>query len=364
MEQDMERRRREWQSEIDKMSTDFFQMRTDKDRTFGTIPNKMSISGGRADGKAIIEKDQHGNPVFRASFNVEDFKPEEVNVKLDAHKITVQAKHEEKGGGKSVSREYSRELHIPNEIDPMALQCKIGNDGILTVEAPLPVPEYDKGMSPPLSKPSVSSSPNISGPSFQTLPSSGPSSGPTSSQPFLKQTLSDSAYTLPPSKAQSMSFRNSPPPPPPPSATPHHVSTATHFTSGPTTSSAFQPAAAAPPYSASRTAAPPGTATPPGTASPATVGSEKMYKIEIDIEDFCPEELTVKTQDNKLSINARREINTGNRKSTKEISREFVIPTNVDPMMVKAFFTDGGKLVVEAPYINTTDCGGSTLTGR
>jgi hypothetical protein len=45
-------------------------------------------------------------------FDVHEYRPEEVSVKMDAHKIMVSAKHEAKQGGSSVSREYSREVRF------------------------------------------------------------------------------------------------------------------------------------------------------------------------------------------------------------------------------------------------------------
>ncbi|ESP04166.1 hypothetical protein LOTGIDRAFT_136700, partial [Lottia gigantea] len=101
------------------------------------IPERTSaVSSVRDDGKAVIEKDDRGNPVFRVRFDVSDYKPDEVNVKMDSNKMQVHARHEQKDGGKSVSREFSREINIPREIDPMSLQCAISKEGVLCVEAP------------------------------------------------------------------------------------------------------------------------------------------------------------------------------------------------------------------------------------
>jgi HSP20 family molecular chaperone IbpA len=76
-----------------------------------------------------------------------------------------------------------------------------------------------------------------------------------------------------------------------------------------------------------------------------------QFRLEIDIEDFKPEELTVKTQDKRVLVCARRQVVQGNRASTRELSREHTIPDTVDPLTIKAFFTDTGKLIVEAPYV-------------
>ncbi|ESP04167.1 hypothetical protein LOTGIDRAFT_69271, partial [Lottia gigantea] len=85
------------------------------------------------------------------------------------------------------------------------------------------------------------------------------------------------------------------------------------------------------------------------------INKESNFKVEIDIEDFAPEELTVKTLDKKVVVSGRREVKEANRSSTKELSREYNIPETVDPITVKAFFTDGGRLIVEAPYKTNTN---------
>ena len=149
MEKDMERRRQEWEDEIERMRSDFFQLKPNANGKLDALSDKMSVKDTMDDTKTVIEKDHNGRPVFRARFNVHEYKPEEVNVKMEANKIIVYAKHEEKDGHKSVSREFSREVNIPNEVDPMALQCTISKDGILTVEAPMPVPGYQPITEPP-----------------------------------------------------------------------------------------------------------------------------------------------------------------------------------------------------------------------
>jgi HSP20 family molecular chaperone IbpA len=61
-------------------------------------------------------------------------------VKTVDNKLLVHAKHEEKGEGKSVYREYNREFLLPQGTDPESIKSSLSKDGILTVEAPLPQP--------------------------------------------------------------------------------------------------------------------------------------------------------------------------------------------------------------------------------
>ncbi|XP_014780635.1 major egg antigen [Octopus bimaculoides] len=284
MTRDMDRRRREWENEIENVRKGFFSLKPNGkfdniasrlgDVDFGVGSSiasgiKPGVCGDFDDATGIIEKDANGRPVFKVRFDVRDFKPEEVNVKMDVDKMQVHAKHESKTGGSSVSREYSRSVNIPKDIDPMNLQCTMSNDGILSIEAPLPLPEY--------------------------------------------AALNDS-----PSRG-SIGSAMSPPP-----------NSAAHSTS--INNSATRP-----------------------------VIEEKKYKDEIDIEDYNPEEITVKTLDKKLVITARREEKIGNRTTTKNMSKESTIPDNVDPLSVKAFFAENGRLLIEAVYKSDPRCG-SPLT--
>lgn len=276
MQRDMDRRRKEWESEIERMRKDFFTLKpTGK---LDTLSDNYSsrYSDQLDDAKGIIERDHNGQPVFRVRFDVKNFKPEEVNVKTDSHNVQVQARHESHEGGSKITREYNREVAVPKEVDPMALQCTMTPDGYLFLEAPMPVPQYSQIHDVNSSRIQAAPSPRYQSTTINTSSASSPR-----------------VHTLD-----------------------------SHFSPSPT-------------YARSQ---------------PVSVETEKKYKVEVDIEDFKPEDLTVKTVDKKLLVSAKREERIGNRSSTKEMSREFQLPDMVDPTTVKAYFSDNGKLLVEAPY--------------
>ena len=448
--------------------------------------------------------------ILQVRFNMKDYNPEEVNVKMDSSKIMVSARHEEKSGGSTVSREYSREVNIPRDVDPLALQCTLNPDGYLVVHAPLPVPGYpsvkDAGAPtrPENSSTVVSSSSSYySSPSgglnkmssFQTSSSSSTTSSggrpqlqPQSSLPAyfqhqqpqqhlhhqqqqqqqqqVKTHVLNQQHTSPPSSTQhnsnnvsmhsnsinslnsnssnssakhantsfpssraesiheevlghpdhvvpaykpppdlskldlldsastsnsSHQMRSSPippalrqaQPPPAPSPTPssssasHHQQQQQHSAS-PAASTFHNPSAfpAPPPFSSSPLVPPPAFSAPPPfsalnasfptgplfpdsttqvnqLSTPQVTSHDGKFQLTMPIEDFKPEELTVKTQDGKVVICASRKVKDGNRSQSSEMSREHSLPNNVDPLTVKAFFTDTGNLIVEAPFIRS-----------
>lgn len=336
MERDLERRRREWEDEIERMRKDFFTLKPEDNGRMDAIGDRFKMGGNNLtdEARGVVEKDENGRPVFRVRFNVNSYKPEEVSVKIDSNKLMVHAKHEEKSDNKSVSREYNREVDIPREIDPIGLQCCMSTDGILTVEAPMPTPQYG------------------------AIKDNG-ARGPQYEAPLQSSVASQARNTPPPVPPQQM---NQPPPPPPTSQQQQqqkHSSTFTTFLSGApsqpqpakfqTTQPMVPPPPQSPPYASHQQIQ---QQQAPGSFS-AVQESDRKFKVDVDIEDFAPEELSVKTVDKRLVISARREEKLGNRTSTKELNREIYLPDTVDPYSVKAFFSDNGKLIVEAPYVRS-----------
>lgn len=341
MERDLERRRREWEDEIERMRKDFFTLKPDEGR-LEKLSDKFKMGDNLIDdARGVIEKDQNGLPVFRCRFNVQSYSPEEVNVKMDTNKVIVNARHEEKSDNKSVSREYSREVDIPRDVDPMTVQCSISTDGVLTVEAPMPTPQYS----------AIKDAGRPQQPRIENVIHSSSSSS-----------VSSARNTPPP----QVPIQQPPPPPgppppgPPPTTQPLHSSTFTTFLSGAPPKGQVQGQVPPPQQVVGSSTTSPtlqtsmkSTVTDSGSSYSTMQDSDRKFKVDVDIEDFGPEELTVKTVDRKLCITARREEKIGNRTSTKELNREIHLPDTIDPYAVKAFFSDTGKLIIEAPYVRS-----------
>jgi len=77
--------------------------------------------------------------VLKLRFDVSQYAPEEIVVKTVDNKLLVHAKHEEKSETKSVYREYNREFLLPKGVNPETIRSSLSKDGVLTVDAPLPL---------------------------------------------------------------------------------------------------------------------------------------------------------------------------------------------------------------------------------
>lgn len=141
MHERMERRRKEWEEEVERMRRDFFRLKPSETRR-GSSDNLLDGSRNLSD--IFYDDRKPGDKRFRVSFDVSQFSPEEISVRAHDQKLLVYARHEEKSDGKSMSREFSRNIDIPRHVDADKLQCTLSNDGILQIEAPVPAPAYDR----------------------------------------------------------------------------------------------------------------------------------------------------------------------------------------------------------------------------
>ncbi|KAL3841362.1 hypothetical protein ACJMK2_019520 [Sinanodonta woodiana] len=133
METRMERRRKEWDDEFEKIRNEFFHLKP------GLAERRASTIGlDKIDSlKTVYEQDAQGNQRFKVRFDVSEFKPEEIQVKVQENKVIVYARQEVHSNKSSVSREYSRQVDIPPNVDQERLNCILSKDGILTVDGPV-----------------------------------------------------------------------------------------------------------------------------------------------------------------------------------------------------------------------------------
>ncbi|XP_029044168.1 uncharacterized protein LOC117611854 isoform X1 [Osmia lignaria lignaria] len=78
-------------------------------------------------------------------------------------------------------------------------------------------------------------------------------------------------------------------------------------------------------------------------------GDSKMLKLRFDVSQYTPEEIVVKTVDNKLLVHAKHEEKTESKSVYREYNREFLLPKGTNPESIKSSLSKDGVLTVEAP---------------
>lgn len=75
----------------------------------------------------------------------------------------------------------------------------------------------------------------------------------------------------------------------------------------------------------------------------------KSLKLRFDVSDYAPEEILVKTIDNKLKVCAKHEEKSPNKTVYREYNREFMLPAGTNPELIKSSLSKDGVLTIEAP---------------
>lgn len=75
----------------------------------------------------------------------------------------------------------------------------------------------------------------------------------------------------------------------------------------------------------------------------------KLLRLRFDVSAYEPEEIVVKTLDNRLQVHASREEVGENRRSYCEYNKEFLLPEGANPELIKSSLSADGVLTVEAP---------------
>lgn len=85
------------------------------------------------------QKDQ-----FKVNLDVQQFKPEEVNVKVVDDYLVVEGKHEERQDKHGfISRQFTRRYKLPQNVNLEAIASSLSSDGILSITAPKKVEKTD-----------------------------------------------------------------------------------------------------------------------------------------------------------------------------------------------------------------------------
>jgi len=78
---------------------------------------------------------------------------------------------------------------------------------------------------------------------------------------------------------------------------------------------------------------------------------DDTYKIMVNVENYNPDELTIKTVGNSVQVEAKHMEKTsdGRSFSSRNFSQTFSLPKGVNPEAVKSSLSKDGTLTIEAP---------------
>ncbi|XP_055522936.1 heat shock protein beta-6 isoform X1 [Wyeomyia smithii] len=108
---------------------------------------------------------------------------------------------------------------------------------------------------------------------------------------------------------------------------------------------------------------PPSTTQAQGINSPLIQedGDNKVLKLRFDVSQYAPEEIVVKTVDNKLLVHAKHEEKSDTKSVYREYNREFLLPKGCNPELIKSSLSKDGVLTVDAPLPPQALTAGETM---
>lgn len=85
-------------------------------------------------GSSTVQADKDN---FQVTLDVQQFRPDEIEVKVVDRSVVIHAKHEEKRDEHGwISREFTRRYLIPEQCDIDRVASKLSSDGVLSIVAP------------------------------------------------------------------------------------------------------------------------------------------------------------------------------------------------------------------------------------
>jgi HSP20 family molecular chaperone IbpA len=79
----------------------------------------------------------------------------------------------------------------------------------------------------------------------------------------------------------------------------------------------------------------------------------RVLKLRFDVTQYEPDEIVVKTVDNRLTVHAKHEERSENRSVYREYNREFHLPDGIDIEQIKSSLSKDGILTVDCPLPQT-----------
>ncbi|OQR68740.1 body wall muscle protein HR-29-like [Tropilaelaps mercedesae] len=80
-----------------------------------------------------------------------------------------------------------------------------------------------------------------------------------------------------------------------------------------------------------------------------TPGGGREIKLRFDVSDYAPEEIVVKTVDNRLQVHAKHEEKSDTKSVFREYNREFLLPKGTNPERITSSLSRDGVLTIAAP---------------
>jgi len=283
-------------------------------KTRGALEETFNPQSTGADQGLPHPRVKYDDDRFQISLDCKKYKPEELDVKVEGNTIVITAKQEIKEPGGTRTRVFEQKFTLPSGVKADKVASSIDRDGLLTITAP-------RG--------------NVSASSInQTI------------EERMDRVMAPSNWDADFGGVAAAGLPSDA----------RRKSTTTTTTSTSSTSNNMMPSGD-PFFDREPFGGEPRSLFKHSEALDNTDGVSKVqcedgkYKILVNVKNYKPEELVIKTVGNSVQVEAKHleKTSDGNSYSSRNFTQSFSLPKGVDPEHVTSSLNREGQLVIEAP---------------
>ena len=102
-----------------------------------TVKSRPSQDGHALliEGTNLPKEEEANDGKFRAKLDFSGFKPEEIKLQLRGNELNITGKHLSERDDFYLSRDYSRRILLPDDVDLSSVTSRLSKEGLLTIEA-------------------------------------------------------------------------------------------------------------------------------------------------------------------------------------------------------------------------------------
>ena len=373
MEEELEKKRLEWELEVKAMQSDFFNLKTNENgnaahgNTGLTEPSSVAVVPEndiiRCARTPPLSERNEDNKKFIQRFDLHGFDAEDISLRVEGRKLHVEGQKEsDEGPGRKSTKRFRRQVDVPLCVDVDKLTSSFSCDGLLSVEAPLeerPPPSILSQRNESLPNPpdyhSVTRGvqPECQYGDREIYPSDDRYSGLSSSRThdmgsrYPSQYEGDIYRSMSPSRNLYIKTSSSPARSMFKTMTPSSmIGSMVHSPSNRVV------------YSSSPTYSPNSMFSHFNSPSIITVNETKKLKLNVDVgRDFDPEDIKVKLERDakRIKVQADKEEVINGRSTKREFSREFELPERMEASTLRASLDAHGRLFIGGSLMSNKD---------
>ncbi|CAF1007173.1 unnamed protein product [Adineta steineri] len=296
--------------------------------TLGTSPTSSGATQ-----RTFIEEDDNGRKKYKIQFDIGEFRPEELNIKVEGRMLVVKGDRQVKVGNATESKQFNRELTLPEFVDAKSLHSYLTDEGQLTMEAPVLLDRVYNNAAPSALTSNSNRLVDTTFTGARQPPSTNFGYGNNNQTNSYSSTSSSSSFRQEGSGLRDTNnFHRSSPLRDQYSSTTSSASTLVGGSNNNQAPTTFSTSNSRPDYFSSD-----------------RKDDAKNVTYTFDLNQFAPEDIAIQVNDTMLKVTALKQERDGRGSTHREFRREIGLPDGAEPKNLTNTLSGEGILTIQIP---------------